>query len=272
MYQPLTPRLFVVFITTQGKAGNQSVTDIKGLIKKLIFFFLTVFIITIAYLGIIQVTGVPFGTSTAEKKMNQYAQAQYGEEYEVADVGYNIFEMSYTGYLYRKDDTSSNRQSLSTLTYYVDTKTIEDGSYQNEEIEALTAKVTEVSHNLSTGVQSYSTKTQAYFVAKKYKEKPQPIYSIQLYGLTSSIPSSSKSYSKDLFAQSAYEIIQSIPEEYNVQQCHMLFHDNTGTYELQVDKSFRGMSQSKIKSKISFITSKNNVTQTVSSQAAETSE
>ena len=102
--------------------------------------------------------------------------------------------------------------------------------------------------------------------------KRQPIYSIQLYGLTSSIPSSSKSYSKDLFAQSAYEIIQSIPEEYNVQQCHMLFHDNTGTYELQVDKSFRGMSQSKIKSKISFITSKNNVTQTVSSQAAETSE
>ncbi len=246
-----------------------TVTDIKGLIKKLIFFFLTLFLITIAYLGIIQVTGTPFGGSNAEKKLNQYVQAQYGEEYVVGDVDYNIFEMSYTGYLYRKDDTSSNRQSLSTLTYYVDTKTIEDGSFQNDEIEALTAKVTEVSHNLSTGVQSYSTKTEAYFPAKKYKETPEPIYSIQLYGLTSSVPSSSKGDSKDLFAKTAYELIQSIPEEYNVQQCHMLFHDNTGTYELQVDKSFRGMSESKIRGKISFITSKNNVSQTASSQVSE---
>ena len=251
------------------RQGIVTVTDVKSLIKKLIFFFLTVFLITVAYLGITLVTGVPFGDSTAEKKMNQYARAQYGEEYVVGDVNYNIFEMSYTGYLYRKDDTSNNRQSLSTLTYFVDTKTIEDGSFQNDEIEALTAKVTEVSHNLSTGVQSYSTQTETYFVAKNYKEKPEPIYSIQLYGLTSSIPSSSKGDSKDLFAKSAYEIIQSIPEEYNVQQCHILFHDNTGTYELQVDKSFRSMSESKIRGKISFITSKNNVSQATSSQVSE---
>ena len=243
-------------------------TDIKSLVKKLIFFFLTIFLITIAYLGITQVTGAPFGGSKAEKKLNQYVTAQYGEEYVVGDVDYNIFEMSYTGYLYRKDDTSDNRQSLSTLTYYMDTNAIADGSFKNDEIETLTATLTEVSHNLSTSVQSYSTKTQAYFTAKKYKEKPKPIYSIQLYGLTSSIPSSSKNYSRDLFAQSAYEIIQSIPEQYNVQQCHMLFHDNTGTYELEVDKSFRSMNKSQIQRKISFISSKNNVSQAASSAAS----